>query len=42
VRRRRLVYERLDDLHAALPDVAADVQAGWSSALDHLPTALTA
>jgi uncharacterized protein YndB with AHSA1/START domain len=31
-----LVHERLDDLAAALPQVADNVEPGWSSALDKL------
>ena len=31
-----LVHERLDELRAALPDVADSVSAGWESALDQL------
>jgi len=31
-----LVHERLDELHAAMPDVADNVEAGWESALDEL------
>jgi uncharacterized protein YndB with AHSA1/START domain len=31
-----LVHERLDDLAAAMPEVAGNVAAGWASALDNL------
>jgi uncharacterized protein YndB with AHSA1/START domain len=31
-----LVHERLDELAAALPEVAAQVEAGWGLALDNL------
>jgi uncharacterized protein YndB with AHSA1/START domain len=31
-----LVHERLDDLAAAMPEVADNVEAGWASALDNL------
>ena len=31
-----LVHERLDDLAAAMPEVAANVETGWASALDKL------
>jgi uncharacterized protein YndB with AHSA1/START domain len=37
-----LVHERLDDLHAALPEVAANVENGWNQALDRLQPALAA
>lgn len=31
-----LVHQRLDDLAAAMPEVADNVRAGWESALDNL------
>jgi uncharacterized protein YndB with AHSA1/START domain len=37
-----LVHERLDDLHVAMPEVAAKVRDGWDQALDRLQPALTA
>jgi hypothetical protein len=33
-----LLHARLDDLAAALPDVAAQVKPGWASVLDKLAT----
>ena len=35
-----LVHERLDDLAAALPDVAKNVDVGWNLALDKLVLAV--
>jgi uncharacterized protein YndB with AHSA1/START domain len=37
-----LVHERLDDLHTAMPEVAAKVEHGWNDALDRLEPALAA
>jgi uncharacterized protein YndB with AHSA1/START domain len=36
-----LVHERLDDLAAAMPQVADKVEPGWASALDKLTALLT-
>jgi uncharacterized protein YndB with AHSA1/START domain len=36
-----LVHERLDDLAAAMPQVADGVESGWTSALDKLTTLLS-
>jgi uncharacterized protein YndB with AHSA1/START domain len=36
-----LVHERLDDLAAALPQVADNVEPGWASALDKLSTLIS-
>ena len=36
-----LVHERLDDLAAAMPEVADNVAPGWASALDKLTALLT-
>lgn len=33
-----LVHEHLDDLHAAMPDVAGNVGPGWADVLDKLAT----
>jgi uncharacterized protein YndB with AHSA1/START domain len=35
-----LVHERLDALHAAMPEVAENVERGWGMALDKLTAAL--
>ena len=35
-----LVHERLDALHAAMPEVAENVERGWEMALDKLEAAL--
>jgi uncharacterized protein YndB with AHSA1/START domain len=37
-----LVHERLDDLAAAMPDVAANVEPGWESVLEKLALVLAA